>query len=110
MQGQGKVSHRTFGLQKSRERSPLAPVSLTHPTPQASQGCIKGLLLGCVFCRISVFVWFGEVGEVFLKQKGNKVKENRISLPVERAKASFFPVKSSHEQLGISIFRMNQRR
>lgn len=42
MQEQGKVSHRTFGLQKSRERSLLVPVSLTHPTPQASQGCIKG--------------------------------------------------------------------
>lgn len=54
----------------------------------------KGLLLlGCVFSRISGFVWFGDVREVFLKEKGNKVKENRISLLVERAKASFFSVK-----------------
>lgn len=47
----------------------------------------KGLLLGCVFSCISVFVWLGEEGEVFLKEKGNKIKENRISLLTERAKA-----------------------
>lgn len=49
VQEQGKVSRRTFGLQKSRERSPLVPVSLSHPTPQASQGCHRK---GCCWVRV----------------------------------------------------------
>lgn len=72
----------------------------------------KRLLLGCVFIRISFFVWVwsGGGGVSGREWEHDKLKGNRICLLVEREKASFFPVKSSHEQPAISIFRMNRRK
>lgn len=70
-----------------------------------------------MFSRISVFVlvWISGGGVSEREWEQDKLKGNRISLLVNRAKASFFsflffPVKSSQEQPGISIFRTNQRR
>lgn len=78
VQDQGKVSRRTFGLQKSRERSQLVPVRLTHPTPQASLGCrIKGCCWGAFLSAFHFFalVWWGEA---FLEENRNKTSLKEI--------------------------------
>lgn len=73
------MSPRTSGMQKSRERSAPFPVSLTHPTPQASRGYrIKGCCWGAFLSAFRFLSRFEEVGEAFLEENVNKTSLKEI--------------------------------
>lgn len=96
------MSHRTPGLQKSRERSLLVPVSLTHPTLQASRGhCIKGCCWGAFLAAFQFLSCFGDMGEVFLKGKGNKrgLKEIEFLCWLREQTPHYFPSKAATSNL-----------
>lgn len=72
---QGKGRWRTSRLPKSRERSLLVPVSLTHPTRRPLTDAVwKGCCCGAFSAAHRFLLWFGG----FLKENGNEISLKEI--------------------------------